>query len=75
MAAFLKLFLVLLFNLVPFEKFLRVFNKSALVERGQPPEIINHLNKAPEQVVNAEKERCAKLEELVTKLEEQLKEM
>ena len=33
------------------------------------------LNKAPEQVVNAEKERCAKLEELVTKLEEQLKDM
>ena len=33
------------------------------------------LNKAPEQVVNAEKERCAKLEELVAKLEEQLKEM
>ena len=33
------------------------------------------LNKAPEQVVNSEKERCAKLEELVTKLEEQLKDM
>lgn len=33
------------------------------------------LNKAPEQVVNSEKERCAKLEELVIKLEEQLKDM